>query len=154
MVSEFKLVRRVEFYETDMAGIVHFANFFRFMEVCEHAFVRSLGTIVHPGEAEPGGVIGWPRVHAECDYRRPLRYDEEYETHLLVREKKERALHLDFRFWKLHERDDQPLARGKLVVVPVGRVAGEIKAIPIPPLFAAQIDVASDAVLNQYPEKK
>ena len=154
MASEFRLVRRVEFYETDMAGIVHFSNFFRFMEMCEHAFIRSIGTNVHPGEGEPGAVIGWPRVHAECDYRRPLRYDEEFETHLLVREKKERALHFDFRFWKINETADQPLARGKLVVVPVGRIAGEVKAIPIPPPFATRIEVASPELLNQYPEKK
>ena len=32
MPYEFKAVRRVEFSETDMAGIVHFSNFFRYME--------------------------------------------------------------------------------------------------------------------------
>jgi acyl-CoA thioester hydrolase len=32
MAFEFKLTRRVEFAETDMAGIVHFSNFFRYME--------------------------------------------------------------------------------------------------------------------------
>jgi acyl-CoA thioester hydrolase len=127
MTYEFKLVRRVEFYETDMAGIVHFANFFRFMEACEHAFVRSLGTVVHPGEGGDAGVIG---------------------------EKKERALHYDFRFWKVGERAEQPLARGRLVVVPVGRIAGEVKAIPIPALYADRLETAPDAILNQYPEKK
>ena len=43
MPYEFKLTRRVEFAETDMAGIVHFANFFRMMEAAEHAFFRSVG---------------------------------------------------------------------------------------------------------------
>ena len=43
MAHEFTLTRRVEFSETDMAGIVHFSNFFRFMESAEHAFFRSLG---------------------------------------------------------------------------------------------------------------
>lgn len=150
---EFRLKRRVEFYETDMAGIVHFANFFKYMETCEHAFVRSLGTIVHPGENDQGAVIGWPRVHAECDYRRPLKYDEEFEIHLLVREKKERAIHYDFHFWKVGEQVDRPLARGKLVVVSVGRIAGEVKAIPLPPVFAEKISVAPTALLNQFNEK-
>jgi len=44
MAYEFKLVRRVEFNETDAAGIVHFSNFFRYMESVEHAFFRSLAT--------------------------------------------------------------------------------------------------------------
>ena len=42
MAYEFKMKRQVEFADTDMAGIMHFANFFRFMEVTEHAFYRSL----------------------------------------------------------------------------------------------------------------
>ena len=45
MPYEFKLTRQVEFSETDMAGIAHFTNFFRFMEAAEHAFFR---------EGEPG----------------------------------------------------------------------------------------------------
>ena len=43
----FEIQRHVEFYETDMAGIVHFSNFFRYMETCEHAFVRSLDHELH-----------------------------------------------------------------------------------------------------------
>ena len=70
------------------------------------------------------------------------------------REKKERALHYDFRFWKVGEHAERPLARGRLVVVSVGRIAGEVKAIPIPQLFADRIQIAPDALLNQYPEKK
>ena len=32
MSYEFQITRRVEFFETDLAGIMHFSNFFRFME--------------------------------------------------------------------------------------------------------------------------
>jgi acyl-CoA thioesterase FadM len=37
MPYEFKHIRRVEFSDTDMAGIMHFSNFFRFMESTETA---------------------------------------------------------------------------------------------------------------------
>jgi len=147
---EFRITRRVEFHETDLAGIVHFSNFFRYMEVCEHAFVRSFGTVVHPGENNDGGIIGWPRVHSECDYRRPLRYDEEFEIHLLVHDKKEKAIHYDFRFWKPGDAATTPLAQGKLVVVSVGRIAGEVKAIPLSPLFLQHIQIAPAELLAQY----
>ena len=50
MPYEFKAVRRVEFSETDMAGIVHFSNFFRMMEATEHAFFRSLGFTIQGHE--------------------------------------------------------------------------------------------------------
>lgn len=38
--------RRVEFAETDMAGIAHFSSFVIYMEQAEHALLRSLGTSV------------------------------------------------------------------------------------------------------------
>ena len=55
---EFKLTRRVDFSDTDMAGIMHFSNFFRFMEAAEQAFFRSLGFSIYDTRRHPG--IGWP----------------------------------------------------------------------------------------------
>ena len=46
MTTEFSISRRVEFSETDLAGIMHFTNFYRWMEICEHEFLRSLGLSV------------------------------------------------------------------------------------------------------------
>ena len=85
MAYEFKAIRRVEFAETDMAGIVHYSNFFRYMETAEHGFFRSLGLSVVMDQFDPP--VGWPRVHAECDYVFPLRFEDEVEIHMLVREK-------------------------------------------------------------------
>jgi acyl-CoA thioester hydrolase len=65
MPSEFRLTRTVEFHETDMAGIMHFSNFFRWMEACEAGFYRSLGLPLI--SFVPGNVVGWPRVSASCD---------------------------------------------------------------------------------------
>ena len=84
MAHEFRLERRVEFADTDMAGIMHFANFFRLMEATEHAFFRSLGLALH--ENTGGAMAGWVRVHAECDYVSPLRYPELVEIRLRVTE--------------------------------------------------------------------
>ena len=98
MPSEFKLTRRVEFAETDMAGIVHFSNFFRMMESTEHAFFRSLGFTIHGHEN--GATIGWPRVSASCDYRAPLRFEEEVEIHLIVAEVRSRSIRYQFIFRK------------------------------------------------------
>ena len=69
---EFKLIRQVEFAETDLAGIMHYSNFFRFMEAAEHAFFRSLGFSIH--EVDQYENIGWPRVHATCNFSHPLRF--------------------------------------------------------------------------------
>lgn len=49
----FRTVRRVEFRDTDAAGIVHFSAFFPMMESVEHEFLRSLGIAVMPHASRP-----------------------------------------------------------------------------------------------------
>ena len=68
--------RRVEFAETDMAGQVHFANFFRYMEEAEHAIWRKAGMRI----AADGREHQWPRISAQCDFKSRLRVDDEFEV--------------------------------------------------------------------------
>src|SRR5512137_1869099 len=98
MSYEFEITRCVEFSDTDMAGIMHFSNFFRFMEAAEHAFYHSLGIEVHPEFIE--GKVGWPRVHSSCDFKYPLRFAEEVEIQLLVREIRTKTVVYTFIFRK------------------------------------------------------
>jgi 4-hydroxybenzoyl-CoA thioesterase/acyl-CoA thioester hydrolase len=72
----------VEFSDTDMAGIVHFAAFFRYMESAEHALLRSLGLSVH-SEID-GQVVSFPRVSAHCDFRSPARCEDELTIEVAV----------------------------------------------------------------------
>ncbi len=69
-----RVTRRIEFCDTDMAGIVHFANFFRFMESAEVEFLRARGLNVKI-EWE-GRTIGFPRVSATCDYLKPITFGD------------------------------------------------------------------------------
>jgi acyl-CoA thioester hydrolase len=147
MHYEAKAIRRVEFSETDMAGIVHYSNFFRYMESAEHGFFRALGYSVVTDKTDPP--IGWPRVHAECDYLQPLRFEDEIEVHMLVCEKKEKALSYLFRFRRLNGPAPVEVARGKLTVVCVTRDAdGQMKSAPIPKAVADQIEVAPAELLK------
>jgi acyl-CoA thioester hydrolase len=147
MPHEFKAVRRVEFSETDMAGIVHYSNFFRYMETAEHGFFRSLGHSVVMNNFEPP--MGWPRVHAECDYRQPLRFEDEVEIHLLVSEKKSKSLSYIFKFRKLNGPAPVEVARGVLTVVCVTKQPdGKFTAANIPKAFADQIQVAPTELLS------
>jgi|SRR6185369_4115950 len=147
MAYEFKIVRLVEFYETDMAGIVHYSNFFRYMEAAEHGFFRSLGFSVVTDHTDPP--TGWPRVHAECDYFQPLRFEDEVEIHLLVSGKKSKAFSYVFRFRKLNAPSPMEVARGKLTVVCVTRDAdGNMKSTPIPMAVVDKIEVAPAELLK------
>ena len=69
-----KSTRRVEFGDTDMAGIMYFANFFRFMEVAETDFLHSLGLTVSWREGDQK--CGFPRVSVACDFVRPARFED------------------------------------------------------------------------------
>src|SRR5437773_12407434 len=141
MSYEFKLVRRVEFADTDMVGIVHYSNFFRYMEVAEHEFFRSLGFSVVTAQVDPP--VGWPRVHAECDYQHPLRFEDEVEIHLLVTEKRSKSLTYEFRFRKVNVSPPVEVARGSLTVVCVTHDRGQMRSATIPKAIADKIEVAS-----------
>lgn len=147
MPYEFKAVRRVEFSETDMAGIVHYSNFFRYMETAEHGFFRSLGFSVVMDHFDPP--VGWPRVRAECDYLQPLRFEDEVEIHMLVSEKKPKSVSYVFRFRNLNANPPVEVARGSLTVVCVTRDDdGKMKAAPIPKEVADRIEVAPPDLLR------
>lgn len=75
MPEVFAYRRRVEFRDTDMAGIVHFSVFFAYMEEAEHAFLKSLGLNVF--SRHQGQDISWPRVAAQCNYRSAIRFEDE-----------------------------------------------------------------------------
>lgn len=145
MTHEFKTTRRVEFSETDMAGIVHFSNFFRYMEATEHEFFRALGVSLHVEREE--GMSGWARVNATCDYHRPARYEDLLEIVLSVLEKTSKSLRYSFSFRVMDEATGsigEPIATGGLTVVHVAKAPGEarMRAADMPPAVAERITVA------------
>ena len=75
MPAEHRYQRRVQFHETDLAGIVHFSWYFKYMEEAEHALWRSVGMSIAP----PNPEFGFPRVNATCDFKAPLKFEEHLE---------------------------------------------------------------------------
>ena len=152
MPCEFKHTRRVEFSDTDMAGIMHFSNFFRFMEGAETAFMRSLGLSVVLSNC--GLDVCLPRVHAECDYQLPLRFEDEVLIHLLVEKKATRTLTYQFHFVKLNATPPIEVARGRLIAVCAARQDdGSIKAVPLPQAFADKLQEAPPGLLANGTER-
>ena len=134
MRTEFRTKRKIEFADTDMAGIVHFTRFFVFMESAEHEFLRSLGTSVVT--EWNGDRIGWPRLTASCDYLSPLRFEDEVEILLWVSKKSTKSLTYQFHF----THDGIDIARGQLTTVCCITNPGEkLRAIPIPEFIVSQI---------------
>jgi YbgC/YbaW family acyl-CoA thioester hydrolase len=123
----------VEFGDTDMAGIAHFANFFRWMEAAEHALLRSLGLTV--AFAEGGQKYGLPRVAASCDYLRPVRFGDELAVTVAVEKLGRSSVTYAFDF--THGGD--AIARGKITAV-FCRFDGKPEAQELPPAFREKLE--------------
>jgi acyl-CoA thioester hydrolase len=87
-MSDIRLQRRVQFSETDAAGIVHFSHFFRYFEDAEHALWREAGLSIHP-DASP---IGWPRITASCEYLRPLKFEQVFDVTVRISDMSKRTI--------------------------------------------------------------
>jgi acyl-CoA thioester hydrolase len=88
---EYRLKRRVQFHETDVAGIVHFSWFFKYMEEAEHALWRASGLSIHPPDSD----IGWPRVAASFEFHRALRFEDQFEVVVRVAEMTGKSIRYD-----------------------------------------------------------
>jgi len=76
--------QRVRFGETDLQGVVYYANYLLYAEVGRIAFLRQLG-VVYDRDLLAQGLdftIGEARVR----YQAPLRFDDEYDIKVRVGE--------------------------------------------------------------------
>jgi YbgC/YbaW family acyl-CoA thioester hydrolase len=134
MATEFRSSRRIEFADTDMAGIVHFANFFRFMEAAEQELLRSRGlSVAMDWEGQP---IGFPRVGAACDYFKPARFEDVLTVVVRIERLGTKSITYTFDFL----RHDELLARGRVSSV-CCRVLGahQFESIEIPAGYRARL---------------
>ena len=135
MVSEYRLRRRVQFHETDTAGIVHFSWFYRYMEEAEHALWRAAGLSIAPPDAE----VGFPRVAASFDFHRPLRFEDEFEVRIRIAAIGARSI----RYAAHVTKEGAAIATGSLTVACVARQAGApLRSTAIPPKIAGRFAVA------------
>ena len=133
MPHEFSIIHRVQFSETDMAGVVHFANYFRWMEMVEHEFFRSLGlSVMMTHEAIE---IGWPRVSTSCEYFGPARFEDEITFKLRVTKVGGKSLSYEVDFLK----GQTLLARGMLTSVCVSVRDRAFQAIAIPEALRSKL---------------
>jgi Predicted thioesterase len=111
MATTFRTTHRVQFHETDTAQIVHFSNFFRYMEVAEVEFLRSRGLHVswHDGPMR----YGFPRVSATCDFFKPARFEDLLDIVVTVERVGEKSVTYTHEF----RRGEDLLARGKITAV-------------------------------------
>jgi len=143
MPSPFRVQRRVEFRDTDAAGIVHFSAFFLYMEQAEHEWLRQLGLSVLMRDAE--GTISWPRVAVRCDYRGVVQFEDMLDIELSVARLGTKSVTYGFRFLK----GDQLVAEGEVTSVCCRiRDSQPPESIPIPVAIRTKLATACPATSN------
>jgi 4-hydroxybenzoyl-CoA thioesterase/acyl-CoA thioester hydrolase len=134
MNPSFHVQRRVEFCETDAAGIAHFAAFFAYMEQAEHSLLRHLGLSVVSRDAE--GAISWPRVSAQCNYTAAVRFEDVLDVAVGVERLGETSVTYAFEFTL----NGRPVASGSITAVCCRFPPGEPpRSMPIPDWMAERL---------------
>jgi 4-hydroxybenzoyl-CoA thioesterase/acyl-CoA thioester hydrolase len=130
----FRTTRRVEFRDTDMAGIMHFSAFFTVLESVEHEFLRSLGLSVVMSDEE--GPLGWPRVSASCDFKGAVKFEDLLDIELLIARLGDKSVTYQFTVDHVGRR----IAEGRIVAVCCRLTHGQpLQAIAIPAKIANQL---------------
>src|SRR3954468_1204597 len=134
MSPAFVTSRRVEFSDTDAAGMMHFVAFFRMMEQAEHDLLRSVGLSVVMHDAE--GKISWPRVAAKCDFQAAARFEDLLQIEVRIARLGERSITYAHRFM----RDGALLAQGEITAVCCRISEGKLpESMPIPGTIAERL---------------
>jgi acyl-CoA thioester hydrolase len=104
----------VYYEDTDLAGIVYYANYLRFIERARTEWVRSLGIDQSRLKAEQGLVFAVRRL--EADYLAPARFDED----LIVTTQPEAATGARLTLWQEVQRGPDLLFAARVTLVALG----------------------------------
>jgi YbgC/YbaW family acyl-CoA thioester hydrolase len=135
-VSEAAIRRRVRFYETDGARIVHFSCFFRYMEEAEYELWHRAGL-----SNAPRADIAFPRVAASFDFRRPLRFEDEFEARIQIAEIRSKTIKYSCQLTLAGE----VAATGSMTIACVAVVPDQrMRAVPFPAEIVDRFEAARD----------
>ena len=123
-LSEFRYRRRVQFADTDLAGVAHFSWIARYMEEAEHAMWRAAGLSIAAADA----TLRYPRVALAIDFKAPLRFEDECEDLVRITAMSRRSITY------AHElrRDETVVAIGTMTVVCADAQGRELVAVDLP----------------------
>lgn len=115
---------RVPFVDVDSSMRIHYTAFLRYMEVAEHALMRSIGFPY----ATSLQSLAFPRVHLECDFQGAIRYDDELDVTARVERVGNSSWMVAF---EAHALDSaQTLATGKMTIVAMDPIEERATALP------------------------
>ena len=141
-IGEHTLQRRVEFHETDRVGMVHFSNYFRYMDTAVCEFFRALnlpGALTRHWGGTREEELDWPYVSVTCDFKKPLQFDDIVEIRIWVIKIGTKSLTFGISFKK----QGVEVAIGQMTVVCSKGIQGQPQTVEIPQLIRERLSVLS-----------
>jgi YbgC/YbaW family acyl-CoA thioester hydrolase len=114
---------RVRFVDTDASGRIHYTAMLRHFEAAEQDLLRSIGAFYKTGYLEG---VGFPRVHAECDYTGPVAFDDPLSIEVRV----DRVGNSSYTLGFSATVESRPVAHGKLTIVCIDLGTQRSRTIP------------------------
>lgn len=119
---------KVQFYETDLMGIVHHSNYLRFFEEARVSWAHAKGLLDYQ---KPGSASHFAVYETQVKHVKPTFFGDDLKIDVQVRTEGNRLV---FQY-RLRGRGDDVCALGKTVHVPLGldlkilRLPAEMKAV-------------------------
>ena len=126
----FHTTLRVRFGDEDHARIVYYPRFFHYFHCAFEDFFDQQG---HPYRACLDEGVGWPAVHAEADFQRPLRFGDDLAMTVTIEKLGHKSA--TFRYVGTRVGDEGPAVVGKITVACLDMKT--YRAMPIPEKYRA-----------------
>lgn len=116
---------QVRFDETDLQGVVFFGTFFTYMDETFNAYCREIGLPYSTFD-------GWTThvAHAELDYHGQATFEDILENGMRIESIGDASITAEYA--ARHQRDDEPIASGKVVHVAVNNNSDDVVRVPDP----------------------
>ena len=124
----FRFQTRVRFIDTDASGRIHYTAMFRYFEIAEIEFLRTVGITY----ALDSGYV-FPRVHVECDFKATLIHDDVIDIEVRLTRLVRSSARFEFRTLK----GEQVAAIGVIVIACID--SHSQTSMPIPDHLRSQI---------------
>ena len=122
----FSFETPVRWVDTDALRVVHYSNYFRYVEAAEEELYRSLGFTFK--DLNEKYKIAIPRVEAFCQYKAAARFGDTLTVILRLGEKTEKTMRYDFEIER--KADSELFCNGYLRIIGLDLVSWKATALP------------------------
>jgi acyl-CoA thioester hydrolase len=126
---------RVRYAETDLMGVVYYANFFIWFEVGRVELLRQLG--FHYKQMEIDDNCHIPVVEANCRYKSPAHYDDELVLETRILELRRSVIKFGYRLLRMEKEAPTLLAEGETTHLTVDR---SMRPVRLPQKYVAVLE--------------